>query len=67
MRQSQLFTKTEREDPKDEVSKNAKLLIRGGYIYKEMAGVYAYLPLGLRVLNKVTQIIQEQYQQLFGI
>ena len=66
MRQSQLFTKTEREDPKDEVSKNAKLLIRGGYIYKEMAGVYAYLPLGLRVLNKVTQIIREEMNAIGG-
>lgn len=40
MKQSQLFTKTLKEAPKDEVSLNAQLLIRGGYIYKEMAGVY---------------------------
>jgi prolyl-tRNA synthetase len=66
MRQSQLFTKTEREDPKDEVSKNAKLLIRGGYIYKEMAGVYAYLPLGLRVMNKIIQIIREEMNAIGG-
>ena len=49
MRQSQLFTKTRKEAPADEVAKNAELLIRAGFIYKEMAGVYAYLPLGLRV------------------
>jgi prolyl-tRNA synthetase len=52
MRQTQLFTKTKREEPRDEVSKNAKLLIKAGFIYKEMAGVYVYLPLGLRVLKR---------------
>ncbi len=60
MRQSQLFTKTRKEAPSDEVSKNAQLLIRAGYIHKEMAGVYAYLPLGLRVLEKIKQIIREE-------
>lgn len=60
MRQSQLFTKTRKEAPADEVSKNAQLLIRAGYIHKEMAGVYAYLPLGLRVLEKIKQIIREE-------
>ena len=59
MKQSQLFTKTRREAPKDEVAKNAQLLIRAGYIHKEMAGVYSYLPLGLRVLRKIEQIIRE--------
>ena len=59
MRQSRLFTKTRREAPKDEVAKNAQLLIRAGYIHKEMAGVYSYLPLGLRVLKKIEQVIRE--------
>lgn len=67
MRQSQLFTKTRREDPKDEVSKNAKLLIRGGFVNKELAGVYSYLPLGLRVLNKICQIIREEMDSLGAI
>jgi prolyl-tRNA synthetase len=66
MRQSQLFTKTRREAPKDEVSKNAQLLIRAGYIHKEMAGVYAYLPLGLRVLNNIKKIIQEEMNTVGG-
>ena len=66
MRQSQLFTKTRREAPKDEVSKNAQLLLRGGYIYKEMAGVYVFLPLGLRVLNKVMNIIREEMNAIGG-
>lgn len=64
MRLSQLFSKTRREEPKDEVAKNAKLLIRGGFIHKEMAGVYAYLPLGLRVLSNIEDIIREEMNVL---
>jgi prolyl-tRNA synthetase len=60
MRQSQLFTKTQKFAPKDETSKNAQLLIRGGFIFKEMAGVYSFLPLGWRVMNKIMQIIREE-------
>ncbi len=66
MRQSQLFTKTRREAPSDEVSKNAQLLVRGGYIHKEMAGVYSYLPLGLRVFKKVEQIVREEMNKIGG-
>jgi len=66
MRQSQLFTKTRKEAPKDEVSKNAQLLIRAGYIHKEMAGVYSFLPLGLRVLEKITQVIREEMNAIGG-
>lgn len=64
MRQSQLFTKTRREAPKDEVSKNARLLIRAGYVHKEMAGVYSMLPLGFRVLKKIERIIREEMNAL---
>ncbi len=66
MRQSQLFTKTKREDPKDEMSKNAKLLIRAGFVHKEMAGVYSYLPLGWRVLRKIEAIIREEMNAIGG-
>jgi prolyl-tRNA synthetase len=66
MKQSQLFTKTRREAPKDEVSKNAQLLIRAGYVHKEMAGVYSYLPLGLRVLNKIMGVIREEMNTIGG-
>ena len=66
MLQSQLFTRTRKEAPKDEVSRSAELLIRGGYIYKEMAGVYTYLPLGLRVLNKIIGIIREEMDAIGG-
>ncbi len=58
MRQSLLFTKTRKEAPKDEVARNASLLIRAGFIHKEMSGVYSYLPLGLRVLKKIENIIR---------
>jgi prolyl-tRNA synthetase len=60
MLQSQLFTKTRKEAPADEVAKNAQLLIRAGFVHKEMAGVYAYLPLGLRTLNRIVSIIREE-------
>jgi len=67
MRQSQLFTKTRREAPADETAKNAQLLIRGGYIHKEMAGVYSYLPLGLMVIKKIENIIREEMNAIGGI
>ncbi|MDP1707139.1 MAG: aminoacyl--tRNA ligase-related protein [bacterium] len=66
MRQSRLFTKTRRDAPSDEVAKNAQLLVRAGYIHKEMAGVYSYLPLGLRTLNKIVQIIREEMNAIGG-
>ncbi len=67
MRQSQLFTKTRKESPSDEVAKNAQLLIRAGFIHKEMAGVYSILPLGLRVVHKITEIIREEMNAIGGI
>ena len=66
MKQTQLFTKTRREAPKDEVSKNAQLLVRAGYVHKEMAGVYSYLPLGRRVLLKIEQIVREEMDRIGG-
>ena len=55
-----------REDPKDEVAANARLLERGGFVYKSMAGVYEYLPLGLRVLEKINRIIREEMDKIGG-
>ena len=66
MKQSKLFTKTRKEAPKDEVSKNAQLLIRGGFVNKEMAGAYAYLPLGVRVLEKINNIIRKEMNAIGG-
>jgi prolyl-tRNA synthetase len=67
MYQSKLFTKTRKEAPADEVSKNAQLLIRAGFIHKEMAGVYSYLPLGLKVLKNIEQIIREEMNSIGGM
>lgn len=66
MKQSRLFTKTRKEVPADEVSKNAQLLIKAGYAHKEMAGVYAYLPLGLRVLENIKKIVREEMNSVEG-
>ncbi len=64
MKQSKIFTKTSKTAPADEVSKNAKLLIQAGFVHKEMAGVYSFLPLGLRVLNKIKQIAREEMEKI---
>lgn len=66
MRQSKLFTKTRKEAPADETSKNAVLLMRAGYIAKEMAGAYSYLPLGIRVVEKIKQIVREEMNAIDG-
>jgi prolyl-tRNA synthetase len=66
MRQSNLFTKTRREAPADEVSKNAQLLVRAGFVHKEMAGVYSYLPFGKKVLEKIENVVREEMDALGG-
>ncbi len=66
MRVTNLFTKTSKTSPSDEVSKNAQLLIRAGFIHKEMAGVYDFLPLGKIVLDKIIQIIREEMNAVGG-
>lgn len=66
MRVTNLFTKTSKTSPSDEVSKNAQLLIRAGFIHKEMAGVYDFLPLGKIVLDKIVQIIREEMNAVGG-
>ena len=66
MRQSQLFTKTIKETPREEISVNAQLLIRAGFIDKLMAGVYSYLPLGFRVFKKIENIIREEMNRIGG-
>lgn len=66
MKLSHLFTKTSKNVPADETAKNAQLLIRAGYIHKEMAGVYAYLPLGLKVVENIKQIVREEMNAVNG-
>lgn len=66
MKMSQLYTKTSKTVPADETARNAQLLIQAGYIHKEMAGVYAYLPLGKRVLDNIAQIVREEMNAVGG-
>ncbi len=66
MKQSILFTKTIKEIPKDETSYNAQTLIRAGFIDKVGAGIYTFLPLGLKVLNKINNIIREEINAVGG-
>ena len=65
MKQTHLFTKTRKEAPADEVAKNAQLLIRAGYIYKNMAGAYSFLPIGLKVIERINIVIREFIQHMF--
>lgn len=67
MLQSQLFTKTRKEAPKDEEAINAKLLIRAGFVDKLMAGVYTFLPLGFLVLKKIENIVREEINKAGGM
>ena len=66
MRLSKLFIKTSKTAPGDEVAKNAQLLIRAGFVYKVMAGVYAYTPLGFKVLENIKQIVREEMDSVDG-
>ncbi|HTL39567.1 MAG TPA: aminoacyl--tRNA ligase-related protein [Methylomirabilota bacterium] len=66
MLQSQLFTKVLRDAPKDEQAINAQLLIRAGFIHKEMTGVYSYLPLGLKVLENIKKIVRQEMDAIGG-
>jgi len=66
VKQSELFTKTQKNPPKDEISVNAQLLARAGFVEKLMAGVYSYLPLGWRVMKKIEQIIREEMNAIGG-
>jgi prolyl-tRNA synthetase len=67
MRQSQLFTKTLKTISKDEMSKNAQLLTRGGFVHKSSSGVYTFLPLGWRVIEKIAGIIREEINKIGGV
>jgi len=66
MKRSQLFIKTRKDAPADETAKNAQLLIRAGFVHKEMAGVYAYSPLGLKVLDNIKKVVREEMNSVGG-
>ncbi len=61
-----MFIKTRHNAPADETALNAQLLIRAGYVHKEMAGVYSYLPLGKKVLDNIIQIVREEMDAIGG-
>ena len=67
MRVTEIFTRTSKTAPADEVAKNAQLLIRAGFVYKEMAGVYTLLPLGYRVLEKIIAIVKDEMDKAGGV
>lgn len=64
MKASNFLIKTQKESPRDADSINASLLIRGGYVQKQMAGVYALLPLGFRVYRKIENIIRQEMDSI---
>lgn len=66
MKQSELFTKAQRTFPSDEEAEGIRFLVRAGFVNKEMAGVYSFLPLGLRVMRKIEKIIREEMEAVGG-
>ena len=60
MRVSRMFFKTYRENPVDAETRSHQLLVRAGYIKKQSAGIYLFLPLGIRVLNKLSNIVRQE-------
>jgi len=67
MRFTQLFAPTLRDAPKDAEMLSHKLLLRGGFIRPLASGVYSYLPLGLRVLNKISKILRDEMDRIGGV
>ena len=59
-RLSRLFLRTLRDDPADAEVPSHKLLVRAGYVRRIAPGVYSWLPLGLRVLHKVEEVVREE-------
>lgn len=66
MKISQLGTKTQKNSSESDISRNAQLLTRAGFVHKLMAGVYSFLPLGMRVLNKIENIVRDEMNKIDG-
>ncbi|WP_239453925.1 proline--tRNA ligase [Bifidobacterium pullorum] len=64
LRMSTLFLRTLREDPADADVDSAKLLQRAGYVRKAAPGIWTWLPLGLRVLNKIENVVREEMDRI---
>ena len=67
MKQSQIFIPTLKEIPSDAEAKSHQLMLRGGFIRQVSAGIYAYLPLAVRVLHNIEQIVREEMEQIDAI
>src|SRR5690625_3975434 len=67
MKLSRDYFYTLREDVKDEDSNSGNLLVRGGFVKKSSSGVYMFLPLGLRVKNKIEQIVREEMEKIHSM
>lgn len=66
MKATQLFTRTQKTVPADETAKNAQLLIKAGFIHKELSGVYAFLPMGVKVIEKIKNIVRQEMNNIGG-
>lgn len=66
MKYSLTFPKTTKQAPSGAESLNQQLLSRAGFIHQEMAGVYTYLPLGWKVLDKISDIVREEMNKIGG-
>ncbi len=67
MKLSRDYFYTLREDVKDEDSNSGNLLVRGGFVKKSSSGVYMFLPMGLRVKNKIEKIIREEMERIHSV
>jgi len=64
MKMSKMGVRPEKSAPRDAEAINQKLLTQAGFIHQEMAGVYTFLPLGLRVINKIENIVRKQMDEI---
>src|SRR5262245_14282068 len=67
MRLSRFFLPILRETPKEAEIGSHRLMLRAGMVRQEAAGIYAFLPLGLRVLHKVNEIVREEQNRAGAI
>src|SRR5438552_4618339 len=66
MRFSELSTRTTKDHGTEDISRNAQLLVRAGFVSRLMAGVYSFLPLGLRTLTKIEDVVRAEMNRIGG-
>ena len=67
MKQSRMFIPTLKETPADAEARSHQLMLRAGYIRQTSAGIYSYLPLAVRVLQKIETIIRQEMDQIGAV